>query len=55
MYFRLPIEAAASGYRYGCVGLRIWLHWVTQTAELADADGWTRLRRRLDSLIEPLE
>ena len=28
MYFRLPTEAAASGYRYGCVGLRIRLRWV---------------------------
>ena len=28
IYFRLPTEAAASGYRYGCVGLRIRLRWV---------------------------
>ena len=26
MYFRLPTDVAASGYRYGCVGLRIRLH-----------------------------
>ena len=26
MYFRLPTDGAASGYRYGCVGLRIRLH-----------------------------
>ena len=55
MYFRLPTEAAASGYRYGCVGLRIRLRWVKDMAELGYADGWIRLLRRLDSLIEPLE
>ena len=32
MYFRLPTEAAASGYRYGCVGLRIQLHRVADMA-----------------------
>ena len=26
MYFRLPTDMAASGYRYGCVGLRIRQH-----------------------------
>ena len=26
MYFRLPTDVAASGYRYGCIGLQIWLH-----------------------------
>ena len=41
MYFRLPTEAAASGYRYGCVGLRIRLRWVKDMAELGYTDGWT--------------
>ena len=26
------INTAASGYKYGCVGLRIWQHWVTNMA-----------------------
>ena len=34
IYFRLPTEAAASGYRYGCVGLQIWLRRVTDMAAL---------------------
>ena len=34
MYFRLPTDMAASGYRYGCVGLRIRLHRVTDMAAL---------------------
>ena len=25
---------AALGYEYGCIGLRIWLHWVTNMAAL---------------------
>ena len=32
MYFRLPTDVAASGYRYGCVGLRIRLHRVKDMA-----------------------
>ena len=32
MYFRLPTDVAASGYRYGCVGLRIRLHRVADMA-----------------------
>ena len=32
MYFRLPTDVAASGYRCGCVGLRIRLRWVTDMA-----------------------
>ena len=42
MYFRLPTDVAASGYRYGCVGLRIRLHRVADMAELGYADGCTR-------------
>ena len=34
MYFRLPTEAVASGYRYGCTGLQIWLRRVTDMAAL---------------------
>ena len=34
MYFRLPTDAAVSGYRYGYVGLQIWLRWVTDMAAL---------------------
>ena len=41
MYFRLPTDVAASGYRYGCVGLRIRLHRVKDMAELGYADGCT--------------
>ena len=41
MYFRLPTDVAASGYRYGCVGLRIRLRWVKDMAELGYTDGWT--------------
>ena len=26
---------AALGYEYGCIGLRIWLHWVTNMTVLA--------------------
>ena len=34
MCFRLPTDVAASGYRYGCTGLRIRLHRVTDMAAL---------------------
>ena len=33
---RIDKDSTASGCRYGCIGLRIWLNWVTQTAVLAD-------------------
>ena len=31
---RRVTDMAASGYRYGCVGLQIWLRWVTDMAAL---------------------
>ena len=55
MYFRLPTDVAASGYRYGCVGLRIRLYRVTQSAVLADWATWVVWLNHLSSLIEPLE
>ena len=55
MYFRLPTDVAASGYRYGCIGLQIWLRWVKDSTASGYRYGWTGLHRRLDSLIEPLE
>ena len=47
MYFRLPTEAAASGYRYGCVGLRIRLRWVKDSTVSGYADGCIGVRIRL--------
>ena len=44
MYFRLPTEAAASGYRYGCVGLRIRLRWVKDSTALGCRYGCIGLR-----------
>ena len=44
MYFRLPTDVAELGYGYGCVGLRIRLNWVTQTAASGYADGCIGLR-----------
>ena len=46
---------AALGYEYGCVGLRIWLRWVTDTTPLANGDVSFGLSRYLRQLIEPLE
>ena len=28
MWLRWVTDMAASGYRYGCIGLQIWLRWV---------------------------
>ena len=41
---------AALGYEYGCVGLRIWLRWVTNMAALGyeyDCIGLQILLRKL--------
>jgi hypothetical protein len=35
---------AALGYEYGCIGLRIWLHWVTNMAALGYEYGCAGLR-----------
>ena len=35
---------AALGYEYGCVGLRIWLRWVTNMAALGYRYGSVRLQ-----------
>lgn len=35
---------AALGYEYGCVGLRIWLRWVTNMVALAYEYGCIGLR-----------
>ena len=48
MYFRLPTDVAASGYRYGCVGLRIRLHRVKDSTVSGYADGCIGLRIRLN-------
>ena len=55
MYFRLPTDVAASGYRCGCVGLQIWLRWVKDSTASGYAVGCTRWLSHLSSLIEPLE
>ena len=51
---------AALGYEYGCVGLRIWLRWVTNMAALGyeyDCIGAVSvgLPRRLHQLTETSE
>ena len=44
---------AALGYEYGCVGLRIWLCWVTNMAALGYEYGCAGLRIWLRRLTEP--
>ena len=52
MYFRLPTDVAASGYRYGCVGLRIRLRWVKDSTVSGYADGCIGLRIRLHRVTQ---
>ena len=46
MYFRLPTDVAASGYRYGCIGLQIWLRWVKDSTASGYRYGCVGLRIR---------
>ena len=52
MHFRLPTDVAASGYRYGCVGLRIRLRWVKDSTVSGYADGCIGLRIRLHRVTQ---
>ena len=46
---------AALGYEYGCIGLRIWLRWVTNMVALGYEYDCIGLQRRLHQLTETSE
>ena len=52
MCFRLPIDMAAWGEEYGCVGLRIWLCGVKNMTALGYGYDSVGLRIRLRRLME---